>query len=149
MTKIGHTQDRVAQAVGKSRSHVANIVRLLSLPETVKVYLREGKLTAGHARTLVTADDPVAMARLMVEGGLNVREAEAFTNKKKGKGKSKAAKKDANTAALEREMTNVLGMPVMITTKGKGGSIAINYASLDQLDEVLKRLSQNPGRARA
>jgi ParB family chromosome partitioning protein len=146
MTKFGHTQDRVAQAVGKSRSHVANIVRLLGLPETVKAYIREGKLTAGHARTLVTADDPVAMAKAMVEGGLNVREAEAFTNKKKGKGKSKAAKKDPNTIALEREMMTVLGMPVVINTKGKGGALTINYASLDQLDEVLKRLSQAPVR---
>mgnify|MGYP000028099471 CR=1 FL=1 len=132
MTKFGHTQDRVAQAVGKSRSHVANIVRLLNLPETVKTYIREGKLTAGHARTLVTADDPVAMAKAMVEGGLNVREAEAFTNKKKGKGKAKAAKKDTNTIALEREMMSVLGMPVVINTKGKGGSITVNGMTPEQ-----------------
>lgn len=146
MTRFGHTQERVAEAVGKSRSHVANMVRLLQLPEAVKVYLREGKLTAGHARTLITADDPVAMARAMVEGGLNVREAEAFTNKQKGKptkGKSKsAAQKDADTVALEREMTMALGMPVAIETKGKGGTLSVSYGSLDQLDDILKRLSR-------
>ena len=122
------------------------MVRLLTLPEPVKVYLREGKLTAGHARTLITADDPVAMARAMVEGGLNVRQAEAFTNKQKGKpakGKAKAANKDADTVALEREMTNALGMPVAIETKGKGGTLSISYASLDQLDDILKRLSRS------
>lgn len=146
MTRFGHTQERVAEAVGKSRSHVANMVRLLTLPEPVKVYLREGKLTAGHARTLITADDPVAMARAMVEGGLSVREAEAFTNKQKGKpakGKSKtASQKDQDTIALEREMTNALGMPVTIETKGKGGTLSIAYGSLDQLDDILKRLSR-------
>lgn len=154
MSKFGHSQEKVAVAVGKSRPHVANMVRLLGLPESVKNYLREGKLTAGHARTLITADDPVAMAKAMVEGGLSVREAEAFTNKQKGKpvakGKASSAssgpKKDTDTLALEREMTNLLGMPVEITTSGKGGKLAINYASLDQLDEVLHRLSHNPGR---
>lgn len=151
MSRFGHTQEKVAQAVGKSRSHVANMVRLLTLPEGVKAYLREGKLTAGHARTLVTADDPLAMAKAMVEGHLSVREAEALANKKKGKlvkGKAnKASQKDADTIALEREMTNLLGMKVDIDSQGKGGRLSINYTTLEQLDEVLHRLSQNPGRA--
>ncbi len=152
MTRFGHTQDRVAAAVGKSRSHVANMIRLLTLPEPVKVYLREGKLSAGHARTLVTADDPVAMARAMVEGGMNVREAEALTNAKKGKAKVKAKGpgKDTDRVALEREMTNALGMPVHINSgkgkKAKSGVLTIGYASLDQLDEILRRLSHDSGR---
>jgi ParB family chromosome partitioning protein len=145
MTRFGHTQDRVAEAVGKSRSHVANMMRLLNLPLIVKDYINEGKLTAGHARTLINADDPVAMAKMIVEGGMNVREAEAFTNRQKGKlakkGKTTSAK-DPNTAALEREVTNALGMPVSVDAKGKGGRVTIHYASLDQLDEVLKRLSR-------
>jgi ParB family chromosome partitioning protein len=152
MTRFGHTQDKVAQAVGKSRSYVANMVRLLGLPETVKAYMRDGKLSAGHARTLVTADDPVALAKAMVEGGLNVRAAEALTANKKtklvrGNVKKAVPSKDADTSALEREMSNVLGMNVAIKTAGKGGSLTISYASLDQLDDVLHRLSQNPGRS--
>lgn len=145
MNRFGHTQERVADAVGKSRSHIANMVRLLGLPEIVKTYLREGKLSAGHARTLVTASDPVAMAKAMVEGGLNVREAEALSNRQKGKAKKKlkVANKDTDTVALEREMTNRLGMPIVIDSKGKGGRVTISYSSLDQLDELLKRLSKN------
>ncbi|NBX66719.1 MAG: ParB/RepB/Spo0J family partition protein [Proteobacteria bacterium] len=148
MTRFGHTQDKVAHAVGKSRSYVANMVRLLGLPETVKAYMRDGKLSAGHARTLVTADDPVALAKAMVEGGMNVREAEALTatkkpkSLKKGKAKKASPAKDADTEALEREITNALGMPVGIKAIGKGGVVSINYASLDQLDDVLRRLSR-------
>jgi len=148
MKRFGHTQDRVAQAVGKSRSHIANMVRLLGLPEPVKQYMRDGKLTAGHARTLVTAEDPIALAEAMVQGGLSVREAEAVTNKAKGKAVAKKQKKpvanqnDANTALLEREMTNILGLPVSIESKGKSGKLVIEYDTLDQLDDVLKRLSQ-------
>ncbi|MCB1537585.1 MAG: ParB/RepB/Spo0J family partition protein [Rhodospirillales bacterium] len=153
MTRFGHTQDKVAAAVGKSRSHIANMIRLLTLPEPVKQYLREGTLTAGHARTLITAADPTAMAKAMVEGGLSVREAEALTNKKKGKltrGRA-GPQKDTDTLALEREMTGVLGMPVTISVrKGKkgarAGSISIQYANLDQLDDVLHRLSHGAGR---
>lgn len=147
MARFGHTQEKIAVAMGKSRSYVANMVRLLNLPETVKAYMRDGKLSAGHARTLVTADDPLALAQAMVEGGMTVREAEALTATQKGKpkkGKAKKAEpaKDADTAALEREITNALGMPVTIATKGKGGAVTISYASLDQLDDVLRRLSR-------
>lgn len=154
MQRFGHTQDKVAQAVGKSRSYVANMVRLLGLPETVKAYMRDGRLSAGHARTLVTAEDPLAMAQAIVEGGLNVREAEALTSSKKGKSVKRgkvtvaraAAGRDADTDALEREISNILGLPVGIKTAGKGGVVSIQYGSLDQLDDVLRRLSQNPGR---
>jgi ParB family chromosome partitioning protein len=142
----------VAEAVGKSRSHVANMVRLLGLPETVKAYLREGKLSAGHARTLVTAEDPVALAKAIVEGDLSVREAENLTGQAKGKTAKKQKKavandSDPNTALLEREITNILGLPVSIESKGKkGGKLVIEYNTLDQLDDVLKRLSHNLGR---
>ncbi|HEY8963762.1 MAG TPA: ParB/RepB/Spo0J family partition protein [Alphaproteobacteria bacterium] len=152
MQRFGHTQDRVAEAVGKSRSHIANMVRLLNLPELVKEYLREGKLTAGHARTLVTAEDPIALAKAMVEGNLSVREAENLTGKAKGKPAAKKQKKvvandsDPNTALLEREMTNILGLTVSIESKGKSGKLVIEYDTLDQLDDVLRRLSLGSAR---
>ncbi len=151
INRFGHSQEKIAQAVGKSRSHVANTLRLLNLPETVKTFVREGSLTAGHARTLVTAKDPEAIAKAIMEKNLSVREAEALAAAPKGGVASKkpanaSGKKDADTAALEREMSNLLGMPVEIERQGKGGSLTIQYATLDQLDEVLHRLSHNPGR---
>lgn len=149
--RFGHSQEKVGKAVGKSRSHVANMLRLLTLPDSVKGYLRDGSLTAGHARTLVTAPDPEALAQAMVEGRYSVREAEAMATQAKVRGGTAPAnptkEKDADTAALEREMSTLLGMPVDIKIKGKGGSLTISYASLDQLDDVLHRLSHNPGRA--
>lgn len=150
MDRFGHTQEKVAQAVGKSRSYVANMVRLLVLPESVKGYLRDGKLSAGHARTLITAQDPEALALAIVEGDLSVRDAEALTGNVKAKGAAKALKKKVqkgpNTRALEQEISNILGMKVTITPKGNKGQLVINYTNFDQLDDVIKRLSQTPNR---
>ena len=148
-----HTQEKAAAILGKSRSHVANMMRLLMLPSKVLEMLKDGKLTMGHARTLITADDPEALAKMIVEQGLSVRAAEQlaadFAAGKAVKGKKKAkAAKDVDTVALEEEVSNSLGMKVTIDVKGNkgGGMMKIQYKSLDQLDEVLHRLSHFPGR---
>lgn len=152
MDEFGHTQEKLAGALGKSRSHIANMMRLLNLPEGVQSYVREGKLSAGHARALVTADDADALARKIISQGLSVRQAEklaasAQDSQKQSRKKAKKPEKDVDTRALEEEMSNILGMQVTLDVKdGKSGTLKIDYASLDQLDEVLHRLSHNPGR---
>lgn len=139
--RFGRTQEQVAQDVGKSRSHVANTIRLLRLPNSVKALLQEGKLTAGHARTLLNAPDPEAAAWEILRGGMTVREAEHRSAKKRKPG-GKAAK-DPNIAALETSISNQLGLKVQILHKGdKGGEVRISYASLEQLDEITRRLSR-------
>jgi len=131
----------VAREVGKSRSHIANTIRLLKLPEQVKVWLQEGKLTAGHARTLLGVPDPEARARELIEGAMTVRQAEQrSTQHRKPVGK---APKDPNVADLEASISNHLGLGVQIVHKGdKGGEIRISYRSLEQLDEIARRLSK-------
>ncbi len=154
MEEFGHTQEQAARALGKSRSHVANTLRLLNLPRSVLEMLRDGRLSAGHARTLVTADDPEALARQIVEQSLSVRDAEKLAADSSGrpaakKGGKAAAKppKDADTLALEEELSNALGMSVTIDMKdGASGMLKIGFTSLDQLDEALHRLSHFPGR---
>ena len=151
--EFGHTQEKAAAILGKSRSHVANMMRLLMLPSKVLEMLKDGKLTMGHARTLITADDPEALAKMIVEQGLSVRAAEqlaadfAAGKAVKGKKKGKIAK-DVDTVALEEEVSNAIGMKVSIDAKGSKGAgvMKISYKSLDQLDEVLHRLSHFPGR---
>ena len=139
--RFGRTQEQVAQDVGKSRSHVANTIRLLRLPNSVKALLQEGKLTAGHARTLLNAPDPEAAAWEILRGGMTVREAEHRSAKKRKPG-GKAAK-DPNIAALETSISNQLGLKVQILHKGdKGGEVRISYASLEQLDEITRRFSR-------
>lgn len=151
MEKFGHTQDRLATALGKSRSHIANSVRLLTLPDEVQAYVRDGKLSAGHARTLITAEDPVALAKQIIKKGLSVREAEKltkaeqsniFTESSKTKPKAKS-EKDADTKALEGDLSAGLGMKVTIDHKpGKeNGQILISYDSLEQLDDLCRILS--------
>ena len=141
MDKFLYTQERVAEVVGKSRSHVANMLRLLKLPDSVRGLISEGKLSAGHARTLIGVGDPEARAREILAGALNVRQAE-----KKARGPSaptkKPAAKDADTKALELSLSNSLGMNVQIEHLGKtGGSVKIHYRNLEQLDEVIRRLT--------
>jgi ParB family chromosome partitioning protein len=141
MDRFGYTQDRVAQEVGKSRPHVANTLRLLKLPEGVKVLLREGKLTAGHARTLVGLPDAEARAKAIVDSALNVREAEQRSSKSGGK--KPETVKDADTKALEVSLSNMLGLKVQIVDKGaKGGELSVEYRTLEQLDDVIRRLSK-------
>jgi len=141
ISKFGRTQEDVAREVGKSRSHVANTIRLLKLPDQVKGWIREGKLTAGHARTLLSEADPVARAKELIEGAMTVRQAEQRSIKKKPGGKPL---KDPNIADLEASISNRLGLKVQIIHKGdKGGEMRISYKSLEQLDELTRRLSKS------
>lgn len=142
--EYGYSQAELADVIGKSRSHVANMTRLLKLPETVKTYISEGKLTAGHARTLITADNPELLAKQIVEGGLTVRNAEALTAKSSGRTPSNSAKpsKDADTLALEKDLTDHLGLIVSVDMKGDGekGDLKIRFKSLEQLDGLIALL---------
>ena len=143
--EFGHTQEKLAQAVGKSRSHIANSLRLLALPDAVKGMLEDGSLTAGHARALLTAAEPAALARVIVAKGLNVRQAERLARGLGEKTAKVAPAKDVNTAALEADLTAALGLKVNIqsrTVRGqpKGGVVRIAYGTLEQLDEVCRRL---------
>jgi ParB family chromosome partitioning protein len=143
--QFSHSQEDIAKIVGKSRSHVTNMVRLLRLPESVKTYLSEGKLTAGHARALLSQPDPEAAAKAIVEQGLNVRQVEALAQEQAEKaGKVAKARprteKDADTRALEKRLSDALGLAVAIEHRGHGGQIKVKYKSLEQLDEVIRRL---------
>jgi ParB family chromosome partitioning protein len=148
LDEFSHTQEAVAQAVGKSRSHVANTLRLLELPLPVKRLLDEGKLTAGHARALLGANDPVRLAEEVVRRGLNVRQVERLAKRSKTKpGVIRPSRlafdgKDPDTRALERELSMVLGLIVSVDPAGTGGTVTIRYQTLEQLDDVLRRLSQ-------
>jgi len=140
ITKFGRTQEDVAREVGKSRSHVANTIRLLRLPDPVKVWIREGALTAGHARTLLGEADPEGRAIVLMAGKLTVRQAEQRSVKKKPGGKPA---KDPNIADLEASISNRLGLKVQIVHRGdKGGDVRIFYKTLEQLDELTRRLSK-------
>jgi ParB family chromosome partitioning protein len=137
---FNRTQEQVAAHVGKSRSHVANTIRLLNLPPQVLAWLKEGKLTAGHARTLLGLPDPEGAARDLIEGGLNVRQAERRSAKAKPGGKPH---KDPDTADLEASISNRLGLKVEIVHRGdKGGEIRIRYKTLEQLEDVERRLKR-------
>ncbi|WP_106754467.1 ParB/RepB/Spo0J family partition protein [Pannonibacter carbonis] len=147
--EFAYSQNDLARLIGKSRSHVANTMRLLKLPNAVKDYLSEGLITAGHARALITLEDPSALAELIVEKGLSVREAEKLAQdpeilSKLSGSKDPAAKveKDADTRALEKRLTDSLGLKVAIGHKaGKdSGELKIKYASLEQLDELCRKL---------
>ncbi len=143
------SQDEIAKIVGKSRSHVANTMRLLKLSEPIKAYVRSGKLSAGHARMLVNQPNADELAEMIVSRGLNVREVEALARESsKGQakdGKSPARVKDADTAALEMRLTNALGLVVTIEHKPKGGgTLQVRYRTLEQLDDVVRRLETSP-----
>ncbi len=140
--RFGHTQDEVAQSVGKSRSHVANTLRLMNLPASVRELVLEGKLTAGHARAILTADDPARLAQEIVARGLSVREAEALVRKPAAGGKAKSRpSKDTDTLALESDLSDVLGLDVEVVDRGGIGELRIKYATLEQLDELCRRLT--------
>ncbi len=140
-----YTQADLGQVIGKSRSHVANTLRLLKLPDSIRDMLVDGSLSAGHARTLVTADDPAALARRIVDEGLSVRQAEALaqepTRQPVPGGRITApAQKDADTLALEKALSDATGLKVTISHGQKGGEIKIAYRTLEQLDEICRRL---------
>jgi ParB family chromosome partitioning protein len=140
-TDYKHSQDDIATIVGKSRSHVTNTLRLLNLPDSVKAYIADGRLSAGHARTLVGQPNPEELARAIVEKGLNVRQAESLRHERAPAktGESKP-RKDADTAAVEKRLSDALGLAVQIRHGARGGTLQIKYKSLDQLDAVIRRL---------
>ena len=149
MDRFGHTQEKMADALGKSRSHIANLLRLLQLPAGVQAYVVDGRLSAGHARALITADDPEALAKQVVAKGLSVRATEALVKKSadgadgnifKGEAPTKPAK-DADTRALEDDLSAATGVKVSLNHKGEGGQLVLSYTSLDQLDELCRKLS--------
>ena len=147
---FGHTQEDVARAVGKSRAHVANTLRLLALPSVVLDRLAAGEISAGHARAVATAPDPAALVDEIVSKGLSVRAAESLARKTAGRSERKGGptpppplEKDADTRALEADLAARLGLEVEILHRGERGELRIQYASLEQLDEVCRRLSQD------
>ena len=153
MEKFGHTQEKLAEVLGKSRSHIANSVRLLTLPEPVQTYLRDGRLSSGHARALVTADDPSTLAAQVVRKGLSVRETEKLakraadgsnnSQKPRKKGAGTSTEKDADTRALEGDLSAGLGMNVVLNHPPgqENGQMVISYDSLEQLDTLCRLLS--------
>lgn len=151
MDRFGHTQEKLSEALGKSRSHVANTLRLLNLPESVQDMVRNGKLTAGHARALLGAPDPHAAALEVIGKGLSVRGAEELAKRisprhNQSTKPNRSQEKDADTLAIERDLSANLGMSVSISheNSGEGGRIQITYRTLDQLDRICQVLSLVP-----
>ncbi|MDG1339974.1 MAG: ParB/RepB/Spo0J family partition protein [Paracoccaceae bacterium] len=145
--KYGHTQEQLSQVLGKSRSHIANQMRLLSLPQDVQALVEEGKLSAGHARTLIGSDQALTLAKTIISKGLSVRGAERLTKAPKVSTKGRASKtltKDADTVALEGELSANLGVAVTIeqsNLESGAGKLVLSYKNLDQLDDLLSKLS--------
>ena len=145
--EFDHSQDQIAKIVGKSRSHVSNTLRLMKLPDGVKNFINTGKLSAGHARALLGQPDPQALADAIVAQGLNVRQAEAIaqdraTNSGKATKQRQRGEKDSNTIALEKRLSDALGLVVTIAHRGAGGELKIRYKSLEQLDAVIRRIER-------
>ena len=151
----GHTQDGVAKLVHKSRSHVANLLRLLDLPEFVRQSLLKGDISMGHARAVATAPNPEELTKEIVSKGLSVRQAESRAKQAKAKpgagydiarasARNAAKTVDSDLFALERQLSDILGLRVNVVHKGQGGSVTLHYSSLDQLDMICQRLSGEP-----
>jgi ParB family chromosome partitioning protein len=149
----GHGQDAVSKLVGKSRSHVANLLRLLDLPEAVQQMLMRGDLTMGHARAIASAEEPELLAQQIVDRGLSVRQAEQLAKHVRpgagrdiGRGVERQARGavDSDLAALERQLGDLLGLKVKVSHVGAGGTVSLSYSSLDQLDMICQRLSGEP-----
>src|SRR3954447_1940404 len=149
----GHTQDNVAKIVHKSRSHVANLLRLLDLPEFVRQSLLRGDISMGHARAVATASDPEILTKEIISKGLSVRQAEQRARREKsgagadiGRASVRNAAKpvDADLLALERQLGDILGLNAEVVHKGQGGTVTLHYSSLDQLDMICQRLSGEP-----
>lgn len=150
----GHSQDEVGKLVHKSRSHVTNLLRLLELPEFVKQSLLQGVISMGHARAVAAAPDPEALTKLIIARDLSVRQTEAQVRREKARpgpgadiGRASArnaAPADADLAALERQLGDILGLKVTVAHKGAGGAVTLQYSSLDQLDMICQRLSGEP-----
>jgi len=151
MDRFGHTQEKLAEALGKSRSHIANLLRLLSLPMGVQALVIEGKLSAGHARALITAENPSELAKIVVRDGLSVRATEALVKKQQTdpaaaapRSRNLDAGKDADTRALEKDLSAILAMKVAINHKAgtETGQVVLTYENLDQLDDLCAKLSR-------
>jgi ParB family transcriptional regulator, chromosome partitioning protein len=151
----GHTQDDVGRIIHKSRSHVANLLRLLDLPEFVRQSLLQGDISMGHARAVATSDDPDSLTRQIIAKGLSVRQAEERARREKTRpaagydtarasARNAAKPADPDLDALERQLGDILGLKVQVTHKGQGGTVALHYSSLDQLDMICQRLSGEP-----
>lgn len=147
MDRFGRTQDAVAGVVGKSRSHVANMMRLLQLPERVLFYVREGKLSAGHARALINTPDPSQLADIAFVDGLSVRETEALARRAtegpkpvKAKAVARAGEGSADVVALQQDLADALGLKVELNDRSGKGELTIRYGSLEQLDDLCRRL---------
>ena len=151
MEEFNHGQDDVAQIVGKSRSHVANLVRLLKLSEPVKALIQSGQLSAGHARQLIGQPNALELAKDIIKRGLNVRQVETEMRKdgaaqsrdvrKEAKGHTSGAK-DPDTKALEKKLSDALGLHVTVDHRGQGGTLHIKYSDLEQLDSVIRKLGK-------
>jgi ParB family transcriptional regulator, chromosome partitioning protein len=146
MDRFGRTQEEVADIVGKSRSHVANTLRLMNLPEPVREHVLEGRLSAGHARAILTAENPEQLAEQIIARGLSVRDAERLGREagQVARGKPparRAATKDTDTQALENDLSEMLGLDVEVLDRGGAGELRIKYATLEQLDELCRRLT--------
>jgi len=147
IARYGHSQEQVGRLVNKSRSHVANLLRLLDLPAFVRDALLRGDISMGHARAVATAPDAEALTREIVAKGLSVRQAEARARQAKGVPGELILRDrpvDADLAALERQLADLLGLKVSVAHKGKGGTVTLHYSSLDQLDMICQRLSGEP-----
>ncbi|WP_363350478.1 ParB/RepB/Spo0J family partition protein [Methylocystis echinoides] len=148
--EFGYSQSDVAKIIGKSRSHVANTLRLLNLPESAKALVRDGAISAGHARALLAVENPEAVARRIVEDGLTVRDVEALAQEQQAGGapggsslgKRPRPEKDANTRALEKTLADALGLAVEIKNQGERGEVRIRYQTLDQLDAICRLLGE-------
>jgi len=140
MDRFGRTQVQVAETVGKSRVHIANALRLLQLPEAVQAMVREGRITAGHARPLIGSPDAERLAEEVAGRGLTVRQAESLARGRSGGAPSRREEKDSNTLSLESDLGEALGMSVEIRHEGAAGELRLRYASLEQLDDLCRRL---------
>lgn len=141
--EFGLTQDALGQSVGKSRSHVANTLRLLALPDRVQELLRDGALTAGHARALLTSPDAETLALQVVDRGLNVRQTEVLAATKPRDPAAAPTLPNPDTLALEREISGRLGLKVTLRQTGQGGQVTIHYRDMDQLDGIIRLLTEN------
>lgn len=143
--QFNYTQQQLAESIGKSRSHIANTLRLLNLPDSVRTQIEHGNLTAGHARALVATDSPAELADKIIKLGLSVREAEGLARDAGPVRKPKPkAEKDADTKALEKSVSEAIGLKVEIAHKGDaGGSLVISYKTLEQLEDICQRLKGN------
>ena len=152
MDRFGHTQEKMAEALGKSRSHIANLMRLLNLPSSIQTHVIEGRLSSGHARTLVTIEDSEVLVKKIIDGGLSVRQTEMLV-KKSQEGRDPAGQnarqrqnkteKDADTRALEEDLGAATGVKVSLSHKpnAESGQLTLHYSSLEQLDDLCRKLS--------